>query len=144
MTECPVCRHMTFQAAEVCPDCQTPLAAARTRGRSWSRMTTLLLPGLSHLWLGHLYTGLLALLGSLFGLIWLVGPVMATGTSTVLLRWGVFWLLWVGGWTWHVRRIRRRFVSLPDVAVVLFVGLLVSNFFALVLNVLALVVRSRA
>lgn len=90
---------------EECSYCGTPVRRGGSVGSGWfflPLLSSLLLPGLGHLWEGRLKFGSLALFLSAVGLgaFWLeiVAP-----ESTVAVTIAVFsWVVWALGWTVHL------------------------------------------
>lgn len=130
MSECPVCRASVFGSPRFCGECGTPLGRPGLRKGLNVRRLTPLIPGLSHLWMGHLFTGCVALFGSFLSLIYLlVGPMDPPRLAWRLMYWGIFWVLWAGLWTMHVNKRRLAYPSTEQVVSYLFVMLLVANLF---------------
>lgn len=130
MNECPVCRVSISSTARYCDECGTPLGRATALSRGvWARRLTPFFPGLSHLWMGHLITGTLALYGSLIALFYLFwgGPFAYPNVLFRILIWAVVWILWSGAWTVHINWVRPKKLSKPVVFSYFLIMLILAN-----------------
>jgi hypothetical protein len=139
MNECPVCRAPLFGDPERCDECGTPIYSLVFSNTSWARILTLMLPGLGHLWLGRLWYGVVV---SFFSCLSLSILFQLTTEGYVFVRaiagWVLFWIPWVGGWFYHVKRCRRRFVGAESLATTVTLLLIVGNILVVVTNFLLL------
>lgn len=130
MNECPVCRVTVSSSARYCDECGTPLGrATSTSGGVWARRLTPFFPGLSHLWMGHLFTGTLALYGSLIALFYLFwgGPFEYPELLFRILIWAGVWIVWSGAWTVHINWVRPRKCSGAVVFSYVLILLIIAN-----------------
>ncbi|MFB6346526.1 MAG: hypothetical protein ABEK50_12270 [bacterium] len=129
MSECPVCQSPQIGSPGECRVCGTPLRRTGRDSRSTGTLLTLFLPGLGHLWRGHLLKGSLALFGSIYAILYLlVGTYGTVEFAWRTAMWGIFWLIWIGFWRWEFAGLPRRFPSASKIVSYLTIGLVLSNF----------------
>lgn len=137
MNECPVCRSPLFGRPDQCDECGSPLSRSIYSSSFLARLMTLFFPGVGHLWLGRLITGVIV---SFFSALSVIVLFQMMADEFQFLRrvafWVLFWIPWVAGWYWQVKDLRRRFVEAEQVVTTLTILLILSNFTVLITTVL--------
>lgn len=137
MTECPVCRAPLFGRPDTCDECLSPLSGQSAIPTGWARLFTLLFPGVGHLWRNYLLSGIVASFLSFLALVVGIQIFQVSDPLIFSLVFGIYWVLWIVFWSWHIRDRRRRYVEFHTVTTII-IGLLLLINFSIFINLILL------